>query len=201
MHLIAIALRVLAYNSTSPLRSTHRCEVSSRDARRRRSAPSSRPASVSGATSLARRCVVQSTRSTRAREISRAACALRAVTPAQVVIEAPNRLVLVCVNDHYLARAAGSRVSGRDGRARSCSRSRHREQGELVPEHGAAASEAERAPSVAQPALHVRRAFVVGRSNQLRARAARARRDCSPGDHYNPLFICRRRSASGRRTS
>src|SRR5204863_453088 len=57
---------------------------------------------------------------------------LRAVTPAQVVVEAPNRLVLVCVNDHYLGKLQEA-VAAVMGARQVVLEVATREQGELFP--------------------------------------------------------------------
>ena len=113
---------------------------------------------------------------------------LRSITPAQVVVEAPNRLVLVCVNDHYLGRlqeAVGAVMGARQVILDVASR----EQGELFPGLVPKRSE-RRAVAVGTPLSprYTFGTFVVGASNQFAQAAARAV-TTQPGDHYNPLFI------------
>jgi chromosomal replication initiator protein len=132
------------------------------------------------------RLLVQSTEGT-AREILRR-LRLRAVTPAQVVVEAPNRLVLVCVNDHYLAKLQDA-VAAAIGPRQVVLELATREQGELFP--GLVQKRRDRRPvSVGSPLnpRHTFGTFVVGASNQFAQAAARAV-SMQPGDHYNPLFI------------
>ena len=113
---------------------------------------------------------------------------LRAVTPAQVVVEAPNRLVLVCVNDHYLGKLQEAVAAVMGPRQvvldiASC------EQGELFP--GLVPKRSERRSVAVGSPLSPRYTFgtfVVGASNQFAHAAARAVAT-QPGDHYNPLFI------------
>src|SRR6185369_11241401 len=76
------------------------------------------------------RLLVESTEHT-GREILRR-LRLRAVTPAQVVVEAPNRLVLVCVNDHYLGKLQDA-VAAVIGSRQVILDVASREQGELFP--------------------------------------------------------------------
>jgi chromosomal replication initiator protein len=113
---------------------------------------------------------------------------LRAVTPAQVVVEAPNRLVLVCVNDHYLGKLQEA-VAAIMGPRQVVLEVATREQGELFP--GLVPRRTERRAVAIGSALSPRYTFdtfVVGASNQFAQAAARAVAT-QPGDHYNPLFI------------
>ena len=132
------------------------------------------------------RMLVQSTEHA-SREILRR-LRLRAVTPAQVVVEAPNRLVLVCVNDHYIAKLQES-VAAVMGARQVVLEVATREQGELFP--GMVPKRVERRNVAVGSPLSPRYTFdtfVVGASNQFAQAAARAVAT-QPGDHYNPLFI------------
>ncbi len=122
-----------------------------------------------------------------AREILRR-LRLRAVTPAQVVVEAPNRLVLVCVNDHYLGKLHEA-VAAVMGARQVVLDVATREQGELFPSLVPRRVE-RRAVAVGSPLSprYTFATFVVGASNQFAQAAARAVA-VQPGDHYNPLFI------------
>ena len=113
---------------------------------------------------------------------------LRSVTPAQVVVEAPNRLVLVCVNDHYLGKLQEA-VAAVMGVRQVILDVASREQGELFP--GLVPRRPERRSVAVGTPLSPRYTFgtfVVGASNQFAQAAARAVAT-QPGDHYNPLFI------------
>jgi chromosomal replication initiator protein len=113
---------------------------------------------------------------------------LRAVTPAQVVLEVPNRLVLVCVNDHYLSKVQDA-VAAVMGPRQVVLEIAAREQGELFPSLVPRRTD-QRAVTVGSP-LNPRYTFgtfVVGASNQFAHAAARAVAT-QPGDHYNPLFV------------
>src|SRR6185369_15234375 len=132
------------------------------------------------------RLLVESTEHT-GREILRR-LRLRAVTPAQVVVEAPNRLVLVCVNDNYLGKLQDA-VAAVMGPRQVILDIAMREQGELFPSLAPRRGE-RRAVTIGSP-LNPRYTFgtfVVGASNQFAQAAARAVA-IQPGDHYNPLFI------------
>jgi chromosomal replication initiator protein len=113
---------------------------------------------------------------------------LRAVTPAQVVVEAPNRLVLVCVNDHYLGKLQDA-VAAVMGPRQVVLELATREQGELFPSLVPKRVD-QRAVAVGSPLSprYTFATFVVGASNQFAHAAARAVAT-QPGDHYNPLFI------------
>jgi chromosomal replication initiator protein len=132
------------------------------------------------------RMLVQSTEHA-SREILRR-LRLRAVTPAQVVVEAPNRLVLVCVNDHYFGKLQEA-VAAVMGARQVVLEVATREQGELFP--GMVPKRAERRSVAVGTPLTPRYTFdtfIVGASNQFAQAAARAVAT-QPGDHYNPLFI------------
>ena len=132
------------------------------------------------------RLLVQTTEHA-AREILRR-LRLRAVTPAQVVVEAPNRLVLVCVNDHYLS-ALQDAVVAVMGPRQVVLEIAAREQGELFP--SLVPKRMERQPVAVGTPLNPRytfATFVVGASNQFAHAATRAVA-MQPGDHYNPLFV------------
>jgi chromosomal replication initiator protein len=105
-----------------------------------------------------------------------------------VVVEAPNRLVLVCVNDHYLGKLQDA-VAAIMGPRQVVLEVATREQGELFP--GLVPRRTERRAVAIGSALSPRYtfdSFVVGASNQFAQAAARAVAT-QPGDHYNPLFI------------
>jgi chromosomal replication initiator protein len=122
-----------------------------------------------------------------AREILRR-LRLRAVTPAQVVVEAPNRLVLVCVNDSYLG-ALRDAVTAVMGARQVVLELATREQGELFP--SLVPKRVEQRAVAVGTALSPRytfESFVVGASNQFAHAAARAVAT-QPGERYNPLFI------------
>jgi chromosomal replication initiator protein len=113
---------------------------------------------------------------------------LRSVTPAQVVVEAPNRLVLVCVNDYYLGRLNDA-VAAVMGPRQVVLEIAAREQGELFPNLVTRKGDRRAAGRLSSLApRHSFRNFVVGKSNQFAHAAARAVAS-QPGDHYNPLFI------------
>jgi chromosomal replication initiator protein len=110
------------------------------------------------------------------------------VTPAQLRLEAPNRLTLVCITDNYLgvlrecvAAVMGPRQVQIDLPLR--------EQGELFQDPATRRSDRrQRALHTALNAKYTFASFVVGASNQF-AHAASKAVASQPGDHYNPLFI------------
>jgi len=113
---------------------------------------------------------------------------LRSVTPAQVVIEAPNRLVLVCVTDHYRAKLQDA-VTAVMGQRQIVLELASREQGELFPNLVPRRPE-RRSVAIGSPLTpeYTFANFVVGASSQFAHAAARAVAG-QPGDHYNPLFV------------
>jgi chromosomal replication initiator protein len=110
------------------------------------------------------------------------------LTPAELKLRAPSRLVMLCVNDNLLPalRQAIAEVIG--------PRQVHldvavREQGELFPE--ALPRRVDRRSLALRAMLNPRytfSSFVVGASNQFAHAASRAVA-AQPGHHYNPLFI------------
>ena len=110
------------------------------------------------------------------------------LTPAELRLRAPSRLVMLCVNDSLLPalRQAIAEVIG--------PRQVHldvavREQGELFPE--ALPRRVDRRSLALRAMLNPRytfSSFVVGASNQFAHAASRAVA-AQPGHHYNPLFI------------
>ena len=110
------------------------------------------------------------------------------LTPAELRLRAPSRLVMLCVNDNLLPalRQAIAEVIG--------PRQVHldvtiREQGELFPE--ALPRRLDRRSLALRAMLNPRyrfSSFVVGASNQFAHAASRAVA-AQPDHHYNPLFI------------
>ncbi len=110
------------------------------------------------------------------------------LTPAELRLEAPNRLVMVCVNDNYLS-ALRETVAEVLGPRQVVLEVSNREQGELFP--NAVPRPLDRKALAARAALNPRytfASFVVGASNQFAHAACRAVAT-QPGDHYNPLFV------------
>src|SRR5213596_896393 len=110
------------------------------------------------------------------------------VTPSQFHLEAPNRLVLHCVNDRYLPVIQAS-VAAVLGPRQEVIQLPVRNQGELFPDSARRRGERRARPLLA--ALNPKYTFanfVVGASNQF-AHAASKAVASQPGDHYNPLFI------------
>ena len=110
------------------------------------------------------------------------------VTPAQFHLEAPNRLVLHCVNDRYLP-AIQEGVAAVLGQRQVVIQLPVRSQGELFLDSGRRRTERRARPL--HGALNPKYTFanfVVGASNQF-AHAASKAVASQPGDHYNPLFI------------
>jgi chromosomal replication initiator protein len=111
-----------------------------------------------------------------------------AITPAQIRLEAPNRLTLVCITENYLevlrecvAAVVGPRQVVIDLPVR--------DQGELFPDPTRRRSERRGRPMhTALNPKYTFANFVVGASNQF-AHAASKAVATQPGDHYNPLFI------------
>jgi chromosomal replication initiator protein len=113
---------------------------------------------------------------------------LRSVSPGQVVVEAPSRVVLVCVNDQYLSTLQEA-VAASMGNRQLVLDVVEREQGELFPNLLRRPAE-QKAIAVGSPLKprHTFASFVVGASNQFAHAAAKAVA-AQPGTHYNPLFV------------
>ena len=111
-----------------------------------------------------------------------------AVTPAQFQLEAPNRLVLHCINDRYLP-AIHASVAAVLGPRQVVIQLPLRSQGELFPDTGRRRAERRARPlhGTLNPKYTFAN-FVVGASNQF-AHAASKAVASQPGGHYNPLFI------------
>jgi chromosomal replication initiator protein len=112
-----------------------------------------------------------------------------ALTPNELRLEAPNRLVMVCVNDSYVD-ALRDTVAEVVGEPRQVVlQVSSREQGELFP--NAVPRTLDKKALAAKASLNARytfETFVVGASNQFAHAACRAVAS-QPGDHYNPLFV------------
>ena len=111
-----------------------------------------------------------------------------AVTPAELRLQAPNHLTLICIQDNYLPilRECVSAVMGPRQVQLALP---ERGQGELFADNGR--RRGERRPRTQHAALnpkYIFANFVVGASNQF-AHAACKAVATQPGDHYNPLFI------------
>ncbi len=110
------------------------------------------------------------------------------VTPSQLHLEAPNRLVLHCVNDKYLP-AIQAGVAAILGPRQVVIQLPVHDQGELFADPRRRRSE--RRPKSPVGILNPKYTFanfIVGASNQF-AHAASKAVASQPGDHYNPLFI------------
>jgi chromosomal replication initiator protein len=111
-----------------------------------------------------------------------------ALTPTELRLEAPNRLVMVCVNDNYVD-AIRDTVAELIGPRQIVMQVSSREQGELFP--NAVPRTLDKKALAAKASLNARytfETFVVGASNQFAHAACRAVAG-QPGDHYNPLFV------------
>ena len=108
------------------------------------------------------------------------------VSPSQLHLEAPNRLVLVCVNDKYLP-VLQACVADVIGPRQVVIQLPVRDQGELFPDARRRGARS-RTLHAALNLKYTFRNFVVGASNQF-AHAASKAVASQPGDHYNPLFI------------
>jgi chromosomal replication initiator protein len=111
-----------------------------------------------------------------------------AVTPAEIRLQAPTRLVMLCVNDTLLP-AIRQAVADVMGPRQVLLEVAPREQGELFPE--ALPRRVDRRMLAMRALLNPRYTFatyVVGASNQFAHAASRAVAS-QPGHHYNPLFI------------
>ena len=109
------------------------------------------------------------------------------VTPSQFHLEAPNRLVLHCVNDRYLPVIQAS-VGAVLGARQVVIQLPVRNQGELFPDARRRGERRARPLLAALNPKYTFANFVVGASNQF-AHAASKAVASQPGDHYNPLFI------------
>jgi len=110
------------------------------------------------------------------------------ITPAQLHLEAPNSLVLQCVQDRYLPLIQAS-VAAVLGPRQVMTQLPVRSQGELFPNSARRHGERRARPLLgALNAKYTFASFVVGASNQF-AHAASKAVASQPGDHYNPLFI------------
>jgi chromosomal replication initiator protein len=110
------------------------------------------------------------------------------ITPAELRLEAPNRLTLVCITDNYLP-VLRECVAAVVGPRQVLIELPVRNQGELFPEP--ARRRGDRRARPLHSALNPKYTFanfVVGASNQF-AHAASKAVASQPGDHYNPLFI------------
>src|SRR4051812_5613609 len=111
-----------------------------------------------------------------------------AITPAQIRLEAPNKVTLACINQSYLAPLRDS-VAVALGPRQVVLELPARDQGELFPEAGRRRGDRRNRPL--HSSLNVKYTFanfVIGASNQF-AHAACKAVATQPGDHYNPLFI------------
>jgi chromosomal replication initiator protein len=111
-----------------------------------------------------------------------------AITPAQIRLEAPNRLTLVCITDNYLE-VLRQCVADVVGPRQVLIDLPVRDQGELFPDP--TRRRADRRGRPMHAALNPKYTFanfVIGASNQF-AHAASKAVATQPGDHYNPLFI------------
>jgi chromosomal replication initiator protein len=111
-----------------------------------------------------------------------------ALTPAELRLQAPTRLVMLCVNDTFLP-ALRQAVSDVIGPRQVLLEVTAREQGELFPD--TLPRRVDRQALAMRALLNPRctfASFVVGASNQFAHAASRAVAS-QPGHHYNPLFI------------
>jgi chromosomal replication initiator protein len=111
-----------------------------------------------------------------------------ALTPAELRLQAPTRLVMLCVNDTLLP-ALRQAVADVMGPRQVLLEVAPRDQGELFPE--ALPRRVDRRTLAMRALLNPRYTFatyVVGASNQFAHAASRAVAS-QPGHHYNPLFI------------
>jgi chromosomal replication initiator protein len=111
-----------------------------------------------------------------------------ALTPSELRLQAPTRLVMLCVNDTLLP-ALRQAIADVIGPRQVHLDVAGREQGELFPE--ALPRRVDRRALALRAMLNPRytfSSFVVGASNQFAHAASRAV-VAQPGHHYNPLFI------------
>jgi len=111
-----------------------------------------------------------------------------ALTPSELRLQAPSRLVMLCVNDTLLP-VLRQAVADTMGPRQVLLEVADREQGELFPE--ALPRRVDRRALALRAMLNPRltfSSFVVGASNQFAHAASRAVAS-QPGHHYNPLFV------------
>jgi chromosomal replication initiator protein len=108
------------------------------------------------------------------------------ITPAEVRLEAPNKLTLVCITDSYLGVLRES-VAAAVGPRQVFIDLPVRDQGELFPDSVKRRGDRRAKHALLNPKYTFAN-FVVGASNQF-AHAASKAVATQPGDHYNPLFI------------
>lgn len=112
---------------------------------------------------------------------------LRAVSPTEVRLEAPNKLALVCITDNYLP-TIRQVVDDLLGPRQVAIDLPLREQGELFPKPHRARSQERSRSDCGLIDKYTFANFIVGASNQFAHAASNAVAN-QPGDHYNPLFI------------
>jgi chromosomal replication initiator protein len=109
------------------------------------------------------------------------------ITPSQFRLQAPNRLTLVCITDHFLG-VLRECVAAVTGPRQVIIDLPLRDQGELFPDSGRRRGDRRARPLSPLNPKYTFGSFVVGASNQF-AHAASKAVATQPGDHYNPLFI------------
>src|SRR5262245_55385084 len=110
-----------------------------------------------------------------------------AVTPAQLRLEAPNKITLLCITDNYLG-ALRESVADIMGPRQVVIELQAGTQGELFPDPRRRGERRTRVPHGALNPKFTFANFIVGASNQFAHAAGKAVAH-QPGDHYNPLFI------------